>query len=63
MKVIPEDHLEKVCKFGSGPEVCVYLVMTPEGFSCVKNDEGFRPQIEARKSEMVAQGDNCKGLS
>jgi len=62
MKVVPEDHLEKMCKFGSGPEVCIYLVMAPDGFSCVKKDEVLGPQIKSRKSDMTAQGDNCEGL-
>ena len=62
MTPVSDERLEDTCKFGSGPEVCIYLVAGPDGFSCAKLDHTLRKTIDARASEMVAQGDNCDGI-
>ena len=62
MTPVSDSDLEEVCKLGSGSEVCRYLVHGPDGFSCAKHDEDLRMTIDAKKSDMVAQGDNCEGL-
>ena len=62
MTPVSEEQLEDTCKFGKGPEVCIYLVAGPDGFACVKLDENLRNTIDARASGMVAQGNNCEGV-
>jgi hypothetical protein len=57
-------HVEEVCKFGKGEEVCRYLVFGGEGFGCAKANP-LRETIDKRSEAgtMGAKGDNCEGTA
>lgn len=57
---IPAEHLP-VCKMGQGHDCCRYIVMGPDGFSCVKKTT-MRYTLDARGDAMTARADNCDGL-
>ena len=58
------NHIVKnVCKIGQREKCCKYLVMSPDGFECMKVSESNKKVIDDAwaKDEHVAQGDNCDG--
>ena len=56
--IIPESHLDKVCKKGKGKEACRYIGLSAQGFFCAKNTP-LRKILD--KENMKAQGNNCDG--
>ena len=61
---ISEVQAKEVCKIGQGNECCRYLTLSSLGFLCGKHTE-LRSVLNAKvdRGEMVAQGDNCEGLT
>ena len=61
---ISEVQAKEVCKIGKRNECCRYLTLSPLGFRCAKHTE-LRSVLNAKvdRGEMVAQGDNCEGLT
>lgn len=59
------DHVQNVCKIGQGSLCCKYLVVGGAGFECMKASPGNKAVIDKAwaKSEQVAQGDNCAGVT
>lgn len=62
LKLIPEDHMRKVCRPGQGAKTCCLLVMGRLGFECTigTNLELILRQ-RAFKGEMHARSVNCNG--
>lgn len=65
--IIPEDHLETVCRIGQRAACCRYIVRelaTTGPYECAKHVQVLREQIDRRHAagSMVARGDNCEGL-
>ncbi len=62
MGLIPDDHLQKVCKIGQGPACCSYVGLYSKGLYCVKGTE-LEIIIDQRRVQgtIGAMGDNCKG--
>lgn len=54
--------LKEVCKIGSGPETCRYIVVGANGFECAKNKPSLSVIIDSRLKQgtLHAQGDNCE---
>jgi len=61
--LIPDDHLAETCKYRQAG-CCKYVVYfeSGKGFYCVKNVNELRQYIESMSHQMIATGDNCKGL-
>jgi len=59
---IPKGHLRDTCKIGLGTATCAYIAVDPDGMFCAKSDPDLATAIDARRSTMSAQGDNCPGL-
>lgn len=61
---IPKEHVVNVCKLGCGEEVCAYLALTSDGWTCLKTTS-MRGLVDQRlrNGEMTAKGDNCEGVS
>ena len=62
-RLVPNEHMQKVCKIGQGKECCRYLTVSMVGFECEKGGE-LAAILDKRvaQNEMVAQGDNCEGI-
>jgi hypothetical protein len=65
---ISDEQLKKVCKIGQGKDCCRYILCGGEGFHCAKLDPDLKPikdnlDQRAASGNMVAQSDNCEGLS
>lgn len=58
---LPESHVEKVCKFGKGPEACSFLALG-DGFACLKGGN-LEQLIRDRRAQKTirSMGDNCSG--
>ena len=56
------DHVRNVCKIGQGNVCCRYLVLSGQGFECMKGSE-MKAYLDSRVAmeTMVARGDNCPG--
>jgi hypothetical protein len=56
------EHVKNFCKPGKGNACCRYLVISANGFECVK-DTDMKAYLDARVAmeTMVARGDNCEG--
>jgi hypothetical protein len=63
-ELIPNEHVEKVCKPGCGEETCRYLAsrQLPDYF-CAKGDKDLLKFIELRVAQgtLGSKGDNCSG--
>lgn len=60
---LKKEHLEKICKLGSGEATCSFLSFAPgDGFSCSKKT-GLEEIIRQKRAsgQMKAKGDNCSG--
>lgn len=63
--IIPDDHLEGVCRRGQGAATCAFIIMVPgSGFECAKGTP-FEAVLRQRRDagQLTAQGDNCPGLT
>lgn len=57
-------YMKETCKIGQDNDCCRYLILGGSGFECAKL--GSLKDILDQRAEsktMVAQGDNCDGLS
>lgn len=54
------EHLEKVCRYGQGPDTCRFLVICDGKEVCAKGS-ATEAIITAKAKEMVAKGDYCFG--
>lgn len=63
MKVIPKNYSLDVCKVGQEKECCIYVMACADGVVCAKNTQ-LQAALKKRSQDgdMVAQGDNCRGL-
>lgn len=59
---LTDGQIKGLCKIGSGPATCAYLMYGPNGFQCSKGTDMQRA-IEERLTagQMTAKGDNCSG--
>jgi hypothetical protein len=48
---------------GQGKDCCRYIVMGGGGFECAKVDPEMKRVLDRRVMTMVAQGDNCEGVT
>lgn len=55
-------YLSEVCKIGQGKACCRYIVAGAKGIECAKTTS-LKPTIDARVESMVAQSDNCDGVT
>lgn len=55
-----DDHLNTVCKPGSGVVTCSFLMMGGGGWRCAKLSDGFASMIQQKRAagDMRAMGDN-----
>lgn len=60
---IPPKYVKEVCKLLGGEACCAYLVRTPVGFACAKDDIAIELIIRGRlkNGTMGAKGENCPG--
>tara|TARA_R110000851_G_scaffold78000_5_gene172060 strand:+ start:1747 stop:1941 length:195 start_codon:yes stop_codon:yes gene_type:complete len=51
------------CRIGQGAKCCKYIVMSVNGFQCMKISPENKKVIDDAwaKDEHVSQGDNCEG--
>jgi hypothetical protein len=58
------EHVKNVCKVGQGNACCRYLVISADGFECMKGTD-MKAYLDARVAmeTMVARADNCDGKS
>lgn len=61
-RLIPKDHLEKVCRLGQGAATCCLVVAGRRGFQCMKGTN-LEPILKQRAvaGEMTARRVNCGG--
>ncbi len=63
-RIIPNAHLDIVCKKGKGASACRYLCSVAQGFTCVKNTPlktTIDKEVKANAT-WKAKGDNCDGF-
>lgn len=60
---ISKAHLDSVCKFQQGKKTCRYIMLSTNGYVCVKKTI-VRTTLDerAKQNKMTAQADNCEGL-
>jgi hypothetical protein len=56
-----DEHRRDVCRIGQGAACCRYLTVGVQGWCCEKRTS-LRHTLDARVSQMTAQGDNCDGI-
>lgn len=63
--LIPTEHLMNVCRYRQREKCCKYIIWSIErkDFYCGKLVEKTRDRIDKFAHSMVAQSDNCPGLS
>lgn len=61
MKVLHEDYVDRVCKFGQGAKACSFLLAGESGHQCAKESPVLNRTILGMRAEMKAKGDNCSG--
>jgi hypothetical protein len=56
------NHVKNVCKIGQGNACCRYLVISGQGFECVKNTD-MKAYLDSRVAmeTMIARANNCDG--
>ena len=60
-KTISDERLKNICKINQGANCCRYISCSKDGFECEKNS-AMKNIIDSNINNMVAKGDNCKGL-
>ena len=60
-KELSKDQMDNVCKMGQGNACCRYIISSPDGILCGKDDPGTKMTLDNRVEKMTAQGDNCEG--
>lgn len=56
-------QIREVCRIGQGADCCRFLSNDGTGFHCAKLNDHLVEQIEVRRPDMIAQGDNCAGFA
>ena len=60
---IDKNHLQNMCKKNQGEKTCRYIMLSNNGYVCVKNTAMKKSiDILCDKEQMTARGDNCDGL-
>lgn len=57
------NYVKEVCKIGQGNDCCRYTLMGSQGWQCGKIDPVMKAQLDDRVILMVANGDNCEGVT
>lgn len=62
-RIINEDTLKNICRIGTGPDTCRYIMRNQDNYVCMKNSiVQISIDETVEKRGMVARGNNCKGL-
>ena len=63
-RLIPQEHLQKVCNIGTEHKACRYAGITLQGWVCAKHTP-LKVQLDRRVEVGISKrnlGDNCDGF-